>query len=566
MKKYSCLLLMVLLLGLTIFGGSAQAAQKSAVILPFTANVPQNMSYLAKAVPGSIQSKLQQSGALSTSLGNARAATAAEARKAMGHADYAVWGTVAVQGSLAQITVNSVNRQGKTWSKSSKTQLNALTGSLDALTQAMALESMGVNLGAGAPQAMRTPGSGVSNSGLRGGQAASSDILVNETSQQYYLNPQFRYQGASAGDSSRLRSQRLKVNMSDMAVGDFNGDGKNEVAVCDRHHLYIYTWDKDGRLKELANTLVSQTNVNFSMRAIDFNRDGAKELVLATFDEERNRPYSFFYSFKGNRLAQYAERTPYFCSVVRLPPSYSPTLVGQGWDSLRLFSPGVHIMAKSGNKFVLGERLNLPKEATAFNFCWLPNSRGGDGDKIVVLRDDERLKIFAARNPNSAIHTTMEKYSGSAVGMEHYKGMPGLGVDTNYQLPSKYYAPMRFLTADLGHTGEYVLIINKPVSTAAQFFDRYRYFPQGEIHALYWDGVGLGLKWKTRRIRGSVGQVDLADLNNDGVLDLVVGLNSSPDLGIGSRQCMIVAYPLNTQATNPNAPVDMSDFEVQPNQ
>ena len=66
--------------------------------------------------------------------------------------------------------------------------------------------------------------------------------------------------------------------------------------------------------------------------------------------------------------------------------------------------------------------------------------------------------------------------------------------------------------------------------------------------------------------RGSVGQVDLADLNNDGVLDLVVGLNSSPDLGIGSRQCMIVAYPLNTQATNPNAPVDMSDFEVQPHQ
>ncbi len=557
---------MFLLLSWAVLTDSTQAAQKSAVILPFTANVPQNMSYLAKAVPGSIQNKLAQSGALAVNLGNARVAGAADARKAMGRADYAVWGTVAVQGSLAHITVNSVNRQGKTWSKSSKTQLNALTTSLDALTQAMAHEAMGINLAAASSQAMRTPGSGTTNSGLRSGHGASSDILVNETNQQYYLNPQFRYQGASAGDSSRLRSQRLKVNMSDMAVGDFNGDGKNELALCDRHHLYIYVWSPDGRLKELANTLVSQTNVNFSLRAIDLNRDGAKELVLATFDEERNRPYSFFYSFKGNRLSQYAERTPYFCSVARIPPSFSPTLVGQGWDSLRLFSPGVHAMIKSGNKFVLGERLNLPKEATAFNFCWLPNSRGGDGDKLIVLRDDERLKIFGARNTSSAIHTTMEKYSGSAVGMEHYKGMPGLGVDTNYQLPSKYYAPMRFLTADLGHTGEYVLIINKPISTAAQFFDRYRYFPQGEIHALYWDGVGLGLKWKTRRIRGSVGEVDLADLNNDGVLDLVVGLNSSPDLGIGSRQCMIVAYPLNTQATNPNAPVDMSDFEVQPNQ
>ena len=110
-----------------------------------------------------------------------------------------------------------------------------------------------------------------------------------------------------------------------------------------------------------------------------------------------------------------------------------------------------------------------------------------------------------------------------------------------------------------------VLLVNKPVSTASQIFERYRYFPQGEIHALYWDGVGLALKWKTRRIRGSVAAIDLADVNNDGVLDLVVGLNTSPDLGIGSRQCMVTAYPLDLSATNPRTPADMSDFEVNPN-
>ncbi|MBQ7584825.1 MAG: VCBS repeat-containing protein, partial [Desulfovibrionaceae bacterium] len=258
------------------------------------------------------------------------------------------------------------------------------------------------------------------------------------------------------------------------------------------------------------------------------------------------------------------QRCNYFCSVVRLSPTFTPTLIGQGWDSLKLFAPGVHNMVKMGNTFALGSRLNLPKEATVFNFCWLPGSRKSDGDKLIVLRDDERLKLFSGSG-KSVIHTTMEKFSGSAVGMDHYKGMPGLGVDKTYQLPDKYFAPMRFITADLGRTGEHVLIINKPISTASQFFDRYRFFPQGEIHALYWDGVGLGLKWKTRRIRGSVGQIDLADVNNDGVLDLVVGLNSSPDLGIGSRQCMIVAYPLNTSATDPNAPIDLSDFEVTPN-
>ena len=47
--------------------------------------------------------------------------------------------------------------------------------------------------------------------------------------------------------------------------------------------------------------------------------------------------------------------------------------------------------------------------------------------------------------------------------MDHYKGMPGLGIDKTSQLPAKYYAPMRLLAADIGHTGENVLLLNKPI-------------------------------------------------------------------------------------------------------
>ncbi len=180
-----------------------------------------------------------------------------------------------------------------------------------------------------------------------------------------------------------------------------------------------------------------------------------------------------------------------------------------------------------------------------------------------MLTEDERLKIFSG-NSNTPIHTTMEHFSGSATGMDHYKAMPGLGIDKVSQLPGKYYSPMRMIAADLGNTGENVLLLNKPISTAAQFFDRYRFFPQGEIHALYWDGVGMALKWKTRRIRGSVAEIDLADVNNDGVLDLVVGINTSPELGVGARQSMITAYPLDVMQVTPNTPADLSDFEVHP--
>ena len=549
----------VCLLLVAVAAGAASAAAKSAVVLPFVVNAPQSYAYLSKAVQATIQGRLDRPGVLEARAGQNKAASQAEAQQALrsSGADNAIWGSVSVMGNDCTVVMNSVDKAGKTWSKTAQAPVSELTTSVQKLTSALSQEVFGIS------SAMRTPGS--TASGSPRGATANGDIVTNETGQQQvYLNPQFRYQGAGAEDGSRLRTQRLGYNMVDMAVGDFNGDGKNEIAILSDHDLRIYSWPVNGQLKLIGETVVSRSNNNFSMRAIDLNRDRSMALVVTTTEESSNRPYSFIYSFKGNKFTTIADRIPYYVSVMRVPPTYSPTLVGQGWDSLKLFAPGVRIMTKQDGKFTLGTRLDLPTGATVFNCVWLPAGKSGKGEQLAMLTDDERIKLFQGHG-NSLIHTTMERYSGSATGMDHYKGMPGLGVDKAYQLPSKYYAPMRLIAADIGNTGDYTLLVNKPISTAAQFFDRYRFFPQGEVHALYWDGVGLGLKWKTRRIRGSVAEIDLADVNNDGILDLVVGLNTSPDLGIGSRQCMITAYPLDVSATNPNVPADLSDFEISPN-
>ena len=559
MKFAMRLMFVVCLLCAAVAAGATGAAAKSAVVLPFTVNAPQNYAYLAKAVPAAIQGKLNHPGVLDVRSVQGKAVSANEARQALrsSGADNAVWGSVSVIGNEATVEINSVDKAGKTWTQTAQSPVSELTGAVQRLSARMGQEVFGVS------SAMRTPGSTAAGNARKG--TPGGDIITNETGQQQvYLNPQFRYQGAGANDGSRLRSQRLKYTMVDMAVGDFNGDGKNEIAVLSDHNLRIYSWPLNGQLKLLGETVISRSNNNFSMRAIDLNRDRALELVVATYEEDSNRPYGYIYSFKGNKLSLFAERIPYFVSVMRVPPTYTPVLVGQNWDSVRLFAPGVRMMNKAGGKYELGTRLDLPSGATVFNCAWMPPSRSNKSELLVMLTDDERIKLFQGRG-NSLVHTTMERFSGSSAGMDHYKGMPGLGVDKNYQLPSKYYAPMRLIAADIGSTGEYTLLVNKPISTAAQIFDRYRYFPQGDVHALYWDGVGLGLKWKTRRIRGSVAQIDLADVNNDGVLDLVVGLNTSPDLGVGSRQCMVTAYPLDVSATNPNVPADLSDFEVNPN-
>ena len=233
----------VCLLLVAVAAGAVSAAAKSAVVLPFTVNAPQSYAYLSKAVPATIQGRLDRPGMLEARAGQGKAASQTEAQQALrsSGADNAIWGSVSVMGNDCTVTINSVDKAGKTWSKTAQSPVSELTTNVQNLTSALSKEVFGIS------GAVRTPGSTASSSPR--GATANADIVTNETGQQkVYLNPQFRYQGAGAEDGSRLRTQRLSYNMVDMAVGDFNGDGKNEVAILSDHDLRIYAWPTNGQL------------------------------------------------------------------------------------------------------------------------------------------------------------------------------------------------------------------------------------------------------------------------------------------------------------------------------
>ena len=68
---------------------------------------------------------------------------------------------------------------------------------------------------------------------------------------------------------------------------------------------------------------------------------------------------------------------------------------------------------------------------------------------------------------------------------------------------------------------------------------------------MLWDGMGLNLLWKTRRIKGTICDINLADVNNDGQIDLVVTVNAYGNVAdsLRTRSAMYL-YPLNTTLVN----------------
>ena len=547
----------VTVLMLVAFATQATAAESYAV-LPFKITSVDQYQYMGVSVPQMISSRLYvkdkfQPVAKTTVVDQSSLSSESDAAKAQGsmRADYVIWGDMEIRDADCEMNVYARNKAGKMWSRHVRTKINSMNPKIQELSAAISQDVFGYTAGTGVtaiPSQNQAPIRETQNQ-------LNPDLVVNEDGvRDVYLNPNIRYAG-NTDDSGSLRTPTLPFPSVDFDIADLDGDGRNEIVLIENHAIHVYRYE-NGKMVDLASDQMLLMNNNLSVRV--FNPGVGRPKIIVNSQDDRAAASGYVYVFDGKNLKQEAKNIPYYLNVVTLPDMKQPTLIGQYGDVQRVFKGGIYEMMKAADgKYMEGTRLDMPEKVNALNFTWIPYTRD-TGPLLVALTDEERLRVFG--KGGNRLFETEEKYSGSYVGIEQTNQIRGMGKDRTY-LPDKYYIPERMLVADLEGRGEYVLLINKPSSTAAQIFERYRFFPQGEIHALYWDGVGLNLKWKTRRIKGSVIDISLVDFNNDGIKDLVVGINTHPGaVGLSERKTMFIGYPLDISRTDPNTAPDATEF------
>jgi len=515
------------------------------VVLPFNVNGSAAFNYLEKAIPPMVASRLYwrdnfQSvpDTVASKLAYPANEKAVQSILDETGATYAIWGDVTIIGDEASLDVRTRDAEGKEWRKGFKTDVNDLIATLQSTVDSINNEVFGRPLASGSTMPKQI-------------NRLNPGLVHNETTRSsVYLNPQFRYQGA---EGSRMRSQALPFATSGMAVADVTGEGKNSVVLLEENTVHIYQWGDQGLAPKLKYKLPASYDA-LTIRTIDLDRDGAEEIIISLIDPDSTIALSLILSAQGGKaITEVLRQRGIFLSVVRVLPDLSPRFVGQRSDTQRIFSRnGVFEMMKQGDTLVQGGEIRLPKGANIFNFAWLPSSTAED-DKLIMLNNQEKLVTFNAKGRELTISD--ENYSGSAIYIDEQMNMPGLGKSTD-EILSQYFMPMRMLVTDLDNDGVWELLVNKPISFAAMFFERYRFFPEGEIQALTWDGLGLSLLWKTRRIKGSVADFVIGDINNDGITDLIVCVNTHPGaLNIKQRKSIIIAYPLDSSKNDPNTSI-----------
>jgi hypothetical protein len=198
-------------------------------------------------------------------------------------------------------------------------------------------------------------------------------------------------------------------------------------------------------------------------------------------------------------------------------------------------------MISTGGRYTTGPAVDLPQGGNIFNTTFLPFE--GDSQNILIDGYD-RMRVYSSTG--ALLATTEETYAGSNLSIEYQNVPLGLAPVTGDNVPpDRIFIPLRTIPSNLDKDNRFELIVSRNISVSSQFFSNYRDYPQGEIHALYWDGVGMGLQWKTARIKGTVVDYALADADGDGAVDLVVNINTHTGMaGTSKKKTLIMVYPL----------------------
>jgi len=353
-------------------------------------------------------------------------------------------------------------------------------------------------------------------------------------------NPEFVFGAGPIDRENYWISQRFPAKFRGMAIGDVNGDGLNEIVVIDINKLTVYR--KEGKnLKTLATLQGERYDEYISVDIADINRNGIAEIFVSNV-RATDRLASFVVEYRDEQYAMKETGIDMFFRVIE-PYRKPPYLIAQvlGSDRSVPFEKPIYKVHYKGGKYERNKRLPIPQGLSVYGLTI--DRVGESGERVIALDGNDHLRMYAKTTlPIDKIHI----YGGSEKSIWKSEDVYG-GSDTVFQLQNKTtledecfaYVNPRIITHDTNDDGKQEIVIVRNISAAGRTFEHTRVFTKSELFNLEWDGLGLIINWKTKKIGGYIADYQIKDMDNDGEDDVVLALRVSP------TRSVIVSYKLS---------------------
>jgi hypothetical protein len=297
-----------------------------------------------------------------------------------------------------------------------------------------------------------------------------------------------------------------------IAIADFDGDGKNEIALIDDRNLWIYRWENEFKLlKKLSGTGSDQY---LAVDAGDINKGGKAQIFVTNLQgdqtaySQRNLS-SFVVAYKDGDYKVVASDLDWYLRVVDWGER-GAVLLGQKKGRQTTFEGPIYEMGWNGKGYKDTRKIEASKVSSLYGFTPFIN----EGKTFYAFVDtDLRLKVLNAKG--GIVWRSNTSYASDNT--FRIKPLPAsTGADQGDE-----FACVNVRVIARGSE----LLILRNISPVGNLFKRQLTFSGGEVQALGWNGALFMETWRSPEIPGYLADFQVQNLDGAPGSELVVAVN-----------------------------------------
>ncbi len=506
---------------------SVFAAAKTVAIVPFKVNAEKDMSFLRDGIYDMLASRLYKDGetevlarqkvekTLGTAVSGVTESNARDLGRQIG-ADFILFGSLTVLGNSISVDSKLVDVTGTKPTMNFFEQSEDAGGIVTRVNQ-MAAEINDKMFGRGAmakapaaapaqasqpkaPDTQAHPEKMFKQQGGLGAESGQGSPFASEEGGGRELSPQF------------WRSAGMKHLFNGIALGDVDRDGKIETVILTPQSVLIFRKDQDRFFQVFEYTEGGQ-GYNIAVDVADINGNGIPEIFVTSMTLTLKGLSSFVLEHDGKAYRRIVENEAWYFRVCNLPDR-GKILLGQESRMGTPHSTRIYEMLWRSGRYEPESPVNVP---TAVNVLGLTIADIMEGRRETVIAHDreDHLRVFEPSGKEE--WKSAEKYGGSTLYYAADRKDSG-------EVDNPIYLPMRLLALKSAEDGKTKIIAVKNHDIAGLHLSRFRSFNESQIMSFFWDGMGLAMEWKTRKITGSIRDFAIGDFDNDGADELVAAV------------------------------------------